>query len=108
MSFHNQPHAGPAGAPPNMAQSFNAMLQRSVHEPGQPELAPEGHGQPPSSVGKFKARRMTQRRNADATGQDTEAYTMLPHPHKQDRMSSAGDEDRPSRYSPSISHRKLS
>jgi hypothetical protein len=61
MSFHNQPHAGPAGAPPNMAQNFNAMLQRSMHEPGQPELAPEGHGQPPSSVGKLEALRVPQR-----------------------------------------------
>ncbi|KAF1852115.1 uncharacterized protein K460DRAFT_325734 [Cucurbitaria berberidis CBS 394.84] len=52
MSFNpNQPHGGPAGAPPNMAQNFNAMLQRSLHEPGQPEQLAEAPGQPPSSLG---------------------------------------------------------
>ncbi|KAH7392601.1 hypothetical protein BKA66DRAFT_457856 [Pyrenochaeta sp. MPI-SDFR-AT-0127] len=52
MSFNsNQPHGGPAGAPPNMAQNFNAMLQRSLQEPGQSEQLIEAHGQPPSSTG---------------------------------------------------------
>ncbi|KAJ4381280.1 hypothetical protein N0V86_003629 [Didymella sp. IMI 355093] len=50
MSFPNQPHGGPAGAPPNMAQSFNAMLQRSVDSP-QPEHAVEAPGQPPAGPG---------------------------------------------------------
>lgn len=54
MSFHGQqPHGGPAGAPPNMAQSFNAMLQRSVHEPAQPDAAIEAPGRPSSSIGEF-------------------------------------------------------
>lgn len=50
MSFANQPHGGPAGAAPNMAQSFNAMLQRSVDSP-QPEHAVETPGQPPAGPG---------------------------------------------------------
>ena len=50
MSFPNQPHGGPAGAPPNMAQNFNAMLQRSMDSP-QPEHAVEAPGQPPSGPG---------------------------------------------------------
>ncbi|KAJ4368919.1 hypothetical protein N0V83_006001 [Neocucurbitaria cava] len=52
MSFNsNQPHGGPAGPPPNMAQNFNAMLQRSLQEPGQPEQPVEAPGQPSSSLG---------------------------------------------------------
>ncbi|KAF1929359.1 uncharacterized protein M421DRAFT_61281 [Didymella exigua CBS 183.55] len=50
MSFPSQPHGGPAGAPPNMALSFNAMLQRSVDSP-QPEHAAEAPGQPPAGPG---------------------------------------------------------
>ncbi|KAJ4994420.1 LSM domain-containing protein [Stagonosporopsis vannaccii] len=50
MSFPNQLHGGPAGAPPNMAQNFNAMLQRSVDSP-QPDNAVEAQGQPPSGPG---------------------------------------------------------
>ncbi|KAF1359049.1 hypothetical protein EJ07DRAFT_121810 [Lizonia empirigonia] len=50
MSFPNQPHAGPAGAPPNMAQNFNAMLQRSMDSP-QLEHAAEAPGQPPAGPG---------------------------------------------------------
>ncbi|KAF2131007.1 hypothetical protein P153DRAFT_313228 [Dothidotthia symphoricarpi CBS 119687] len=52
MSFNpNQPHGGPAGAPPNMAQNFNAMLQRSMQEPGQLELPSEAPGRPSSAIG---------------------------------------------------------
>ncbi|KAH8717050.1 hypothetical protein GQ44DRAFT_712776 [Phaeosphaeriaceae sp. PMI808] len=52
MSYNQrQPHGGPAGAPPNMAQDFNAMLQRSLHEPGQPEPIAEAPGQSSSSMG---------------------------------------------------------
>lgn len=51
MSFPNQPHGGPAGAPPNMAQNFNAMLQRSMDSP-QPEHAVEAPGQQPPAAGK--------------------------------------------------------
>ncbi|KAF2629665.1 hypothetical protein BU25DRAFT_438655 [Macroventuria anomochaeta] len=50
MSFPNQPHGGPAGAPPNMAQNFNAMLQRSMDSP-QPEHGGEVPGQPSSGPG---------------------------------------------------------
>jgi hypothetical protein len=50
MSFPGQPHGGPAGAPPNMAHNFNAMLQRSMDSP-QPENAVEAPGQPPSGPG---------------------------------------------------------
>jgi U6 snRNA-associated Sm-like protein LSm1 len=52
MSFNQrQPHGAPAGAPPNAAPDFNAMLQRSLHEPGQQELAVEAPGRPSSSIG---------------------------------------------------------
>ncbi|KAG9197801.1 SM-like, degradation of cytoplasmic mRNAs and positively regulates transcription initiation [Epicoccum nigrum] len=50
MSFPGQPHGGPAGAPPNMAHNFNAMLQRSMESP-QLETAVEAPGQPPSGPG---------------------------------------------------------
>ena len=60
MSFNQrqQPHGGPAGAPPNMAQDFNAMLQRSMQEPGQPEPVAEAPGQPPSSIGEIENTRV--------------------------------------------------
>ncbi|EAT84836.1 hypothetical protein HBI56_222830 [Parastagonospora nodorum] len=52
MSYNQrQPHGGPAGAPPNAAPDFNAMLQRSLQEPGQSELAVEAPGRPSSSIG---------------------------------------------------------
>ncbi|KAF2708337.1 hypothetical protein K504DRAFT_468677 [Pleomassaria siparia CBS 279.74] len=53
MSFNpNQPHGGgPAGAPPNMAASFNAMLQRSVQDHGSSEPISEPHINPPPSIG---------------------------------------------------------
>ncbi|KAH7398991.1 hypothetical protein DE146DRAFT_632538 [Phaeosphaeria sp. MPI-PUGE-AT-0046c] len=52
MSYtQRQPHGGPAGAPPNAAPDFNAMLQRSLHEPGHQELAVEAPGRPSSSIG---------------------------------------------------------
>ena len=44
MSFPNQPHGGPTGAPPNMAPNFNAMLQRSM-DPSQLEHAIDAPGQ---------------------------------------------------------------
>ncbi|OAL50132.1 hypothetical protein IQ07DRAFT_587800 [Pyrenochaeta sp. DS3sAY3a] len=47
MSYNpNQQHGGPAG----MAQSFNAMLSRSLQEQGQPEQLAEAPGQPASSL----------------------------------------------------------
>ncbi|CBX93300.1 hypothetical protein IAQ61_009011 [Plenodomus lingam] len=49
MSFHaNQPHGG---GPPNMAQNFNAMLQRSMQDPGQLEAPMDIPGRPNSSIG---------------------------------------------------------
>lgn len=55
MSFNtNQPHGGgPAGAPPNMAASFNAMLQRSLQDQGPPEPAVEAPSNPPSAIGEI-------------------------------------------------------
>lgn len=51
MSYNpNQQHGGPAG----MAQSFNAMLSRSLQEQGQPEQLAEAPGQPASSLGKLQ------------------------------------------------------
>jgi U6 snRNA-associated Sm-like protein LSm1 len=46
-----QPHGGPAGAPPTAGPDFNAMLQRSLHEPGQQELGVEAPQRPSSSIG---------------------------------------------------------
>ncbi|KAF2036248.1 hypothetical protein EK21DRAFT_96198 [Setomelanomma holmii] len=52
MAFNQrQPHGGPASAPPNMAPDFNAMLQRSMQEQGQPEQLAEAPGHPPASIG---------------------------------------------------------
>lgn len=52
MSYNQrQPHGGPAGAPSNAAPDFNAMLQRSLHEPGHQELSVEAPGRPSSSIG---------------------------------------------------------
>ncbi|KAL1599992.1 hypothetical protein SLS59_006065 [Nothophoma quercina] len=50
MSFPNQPHGFPAGAPPNQAPDFNAMLQRSM-DPPQSGNAAESPGQPAQGPG---------------------------------------------------------
>ncbi|KAF1942020.1 hypothetical protein EJ02DRAFT_186846 [Clathrospora elynae] len=52
MSFNpNQPHGGPAGAPPNVTMDFNAMLQRSMQVPEQQDQISEVPGRPSSSIG---------------------------------------------------------
>jgi hypothetical protein len=59
MSFNQrqQPHGGPAGAPQNAGPDFNAMLQRSLHEPGQQELGVEAPQRPSSSIGEVASTR---------------------------------------------------
>ncbi|KAF2689202.1 hypothetical protein K458DRAFT_474802 [Lentithecium fluviatile CBS 122367] len=47
----NPPHGGPAGAPPNLNNSFNQMLQRSMQEQGQQEPLVEAPGNLPPSIG---------------------------------------------------------
>lgn len=47
----NQPHGGPVGAPPNMAASFNAMLQRSIQDQRTPEPSVEAPINPPAVTG---------------------------------------------------------
>jgi len=62
MSYNQrQPHSGPAGAPPNMAQDFNAMLQRSMLEPGQPDTGAEAPGRPSSSIGEVTITRQPEK-----------------------------------------------
>jgi hypothetical protein len=110
MSYNQrQPHGGPAGAPPNAGPDFNAMLQRSLHEPGHSELAVEAPGRPSSSIG--------ERANPDppcegtrlTRPQDMEVYTArLPH-HSMGRMYWAEQEGpHHSRSCPSTYLRKLS
>jgi hypothetical protein len=52
MSYPNHPQGGPAGAPPNMAASFNAMLQRSMQDPPPPEPVSEAPGSQPQAIGR--------------------------------------------------------
>ncbi|KAL6703301.1 hypothetical protein ACN47E_010008 [Coniothyrium glycines] len=52
MAYHaDAPRGGPAGAPANMAQDFNAMLQRSMQNPGQLEPPTDIPGRPSSGIG---------------------------------------------------------
>ncbi|KAF1951098.1 hypothetical protein CC80DRAFT_496381 [Byssothecium circinans] len=48
---NNNPRGGPAGASPNPTLSFQAMLQRSLQEPAQPEPVAEAPSNPPQSIG---------------------------------------------------------
>lgn len=108
MSFANQPHAGPAGAPPNMAQNFNAMLQRSMDSP-QPEHAAEAPGQPPAGPGTSQCLRAHRGRGTNAREQAMEAYTAQAghHPPGPQRWAE-GDQQGRSRSSRSSSRRKRS
>jgi hypothetical protein len=110
MSYNQrQPHGGPAGAPPNAAPDFNAMLQRSLHEPGHSELAVEAPGRPSSSIGKRASPDLICEGTRLTRLQDMEVYTArLPH-HSMGRMYWAEQEDhRRSRSCPSICPRRLS
>jgi hypothetical protein len=73
-----------------------------------PNLCQKAIASPRRLLVSLKLSACPQRQNTDALGQDTEAYTMLPRPHKQDRMCSAEHEDRLSRSCPSISLHKPS
>jgi U6 snRNA-associated Sm-like protein LSm1 len=57
MSYNQrQNHGGPAAPPPNAGPDFNAMLQRSVQDPGQQELTVEAPARPSSTIGEDEAR----------------------------------------------------
>jgi hypothetical protein len=82
MSYNQrQPHGGPAGAPPSAAPDFNAMLQRSLHEPGHQELTVEAPGRPSSSIGGSAHTRATGRGTQLTRPQDMEVYTAQRHHH---------------------------
>lgn len=88
MSFHaNQPHGG---GPPNMAQSFNAMLQRSVQDPGQLEPPADVPGRPNSSLGMRQPTRCLHKgASLTVSTQATAAYTAPRPRHSMAPMSSA-------------------
>jgi hypothetical protein len=110
MSYNQrQPHGGPAGAPPSGAPDFNAMLQRSLHEPGHQELTVEAPGRPSSSIGTGAHLRVLSGSTQLTRLQATEVYTAQPHHHNMGQTCWAAQEGRRlSRFSPSIYPRKLS
>lgn len=110
MSFHpNQSHGGPAAAPPNMAQNFNAMLQRSAQEPGQLETVGDVPGRPSSSIGGLLGLIYAQGRNADSWMQAMGVYTVPHHRRNMGQTSSVAQEGHlRNKYCPSICHHKLS
>jgi hypothetical protein len=110
MSYNQrQPHGGPAGAPPSGAPDFNAMLQRSLHEPGHQELAVEAPGRPSSSIGEGADTRVRYGSPRLTRLQAMEVYTARPHHHNMGQTYWAEQEGRRlSRSSPWIYPRKLS
>jgi hypothetical protein len=110
MSYNQrQPHGGPAGAPPSGAPDFNAMLQRSLHEPGHQELAVEAPGRPSSSIGEGAHTRVFSGSTQLTRLQDMGVYTARLHHRNMGQTYSAEQEvHRLSRFSKSIYLRKPS
>jgi hypothetical protein len=102
MSYNQrQPHGGPAGAPPSGAPDFNAMLQRSLHEPGHQELTVEAPGRPSSSIGEGAHTRVRSGSPRLTRPQAMEVYTARPHHHNMGQTYWAEQEGRHlSRFSP--------